>query len=242
MPTKQSDLTNDDYTVKDQNYSTYKNKIDTIEGKVDNIITAGGEPNVLESVKVNNAALTITDKAVNLLVQQGTTNGTIAVNGNDISVKGLGSAAYANTNAFDASGTAAAVLGGSSDAAGTTTVYGALASAQQAQDGVNAINQAGYQTQSQVQQAINSALAGVTGITYELIQSFPATGEAGVIYLIANGGTSPNIYDEYIWYNNHFEKIGTTDVDLSGYVLTSDLVAITNSEIDTITSTTNNGS
>jgi len=69
MPTKQSDLTNDDYTVKDQNYSTYKNKIDTIEGKVDNIITAGGEPNVLESVKVNNAALTITDKAVNLLVQ-----------------------------------------------------------------------------------------------------------------------------------------------------------------------------
>lgn len=41
-------------------------------------------------------------------------------------------------------------------------------------------------------------------------------------------------YDEYIWVSNAFEKIGNTDIDLSGYVLSTDLVAITNTEINQI--------
>jgi len=106
--------------------------VDTLEGKVDAIVTTGGEPNVLETVKVNNTALPITDKAVNITAASGTSNGSIAINGTDVAVTGLGSAAYANANAFDASGAANIVLGSSSDAAGTASVYGALASAQAA--------------------------------------------------------------------------------------------------------------
>ena len=41
-------------------------------------------------------------------VAEGTTNGTIAVNGTDVKVHGLGTAAYASTSAFDAAGAAAA--------------------------------------------------------------------------------------------------------------------------------------
>lgn len=41
----------------------------------------------------------------------GTANGTIAVKGADVAVKGLGSAAYAETSAFDAAGAASAVQG-----------------------------------------------------------------------------------------------------------------------------------
>jgi len=41
-------------------------------------------------------------------VETGTANGTIAVDGNDVPVKGLGSAAFENTTAFDAAGSAAA--------------------------------------------------------------------------------------------------------------------------------------
>lgn len=85
-----------------------------------------------------------------------------------------------------------------------------------------------------VTSAVATAIGGITGISYEIVASLPATGDAGVIYLLANSGTSPNIYDEYIYVNNAFEKIGTTEVDLSGYVQTSDLVAITNAQIDTI--------
>ena len=41
-------------------------------------------------------------------VESGTTNGTIAVDGEDVAVTGLGSAAYQNTTAFDAAGAATA--------------------------------------------------------------------------------------------------------------------------------------
>lgn len=80
--------------------------------------------------------------------------------------------------------------------------------------------------------AITNAISGIQGISYEVVTTLPATGKAGVIYLISNSGTAPNIYDEYIWTGSAFEKIGTTDVDLSGYqpLMTS----ITNAQINAL--------
>ena len=68
----------------------------------------------------------------------GTNNGTLklTVNGtatDNIAVKGLGSAAYKADTAFDAAGSAAAVLGEDGDAATKNTVYGAKAAAAAAQ-------------------------------------------------------------------------------------------------------------
>lgn len=87
-----------------------------------------------------------------------------------------------------------------------------------------------------VKTAVDNAIAGITGISFEIVQTLPQTGATGTIYLVPNSGTAPNIYDEYIWIasTSKFEKIGTTDVDLSGYVQASEMVAITNAEIDTI--------
>lgn len=95
-------------------------------------------------------------------------------------------------------------------------------------------NGAGYQTASQVQSAISDAVGDITGFEFQIVEELPGTGENGVIYLISNSGTGQNIYDEYIWTGTTFEKIGTTDVDLSNYWSKTDLVAIQNSEIDTI--------
>ena len=95
-------------------------------------------------------------------------------------------------------------------------------------------NDAGYQTSSQVQSAIDAALADITGISFEVVQTLPASGDAGTIYLVPNSGSGTNIYDEYIYISNSWEKIGTTDVDLSNYWNTTNLVTITNAEIDTI--------
>lgn len=50
--------------------------------------------NVLESVKVNGVALAIAQKAVDILIATGATNGTLSVNGVDIAVKGLAALAY----------------------------------------------------------------------------------------------------------------------------------------------------
>lgn len=91
-----------------------------------------------------------------------------------------------------------------------------------------------YQTAAQVTAAINSAVSGITGISFEVVSSLPASGTSGRIYLVSNSGDDGNIYDEYIYYNSEWEKIGTTAVDLSGYLQTTDVIAITNAEIDTV--------
>lgn len=138
IPTKQSDLNNDDYTVKDSEYTTYKGKIDTLEDKVDNIVSEGGQPNVIETVKVNGTALTPdAQKAVNVTVAQGSANGTLSVNGTDVAVKGLDSAAYTKSTDYDPAGAADAVLGKSTDSSSTPTVYGAIKKAEEAASSAN---------------------------------------------------------------------------------------------------------
>lgn len=85
---------------------------------------------------------------------------------------------------------------------------------------------------------IDDAIAGVTGIDFQIVQALPATGEKGVIYLVSHSGTAPDVYDEYIWITvsgtGQFEKIGTTQIDLSNYMQFSDMVALTTAEIDAI--------
>lgn len=87
---------------------------------------------------------------------------------------------------------------------------------------------------SVVKAYIDNAIGGITGIDFQVVASLPSTGTKGIIYLVSNSGSGTNSYDEYIWVSNAWEKIGTTDVDLSGYMLKTDMVAITNAEIDTI--------
>jgi len=75
---------------------------------------------------------------------------------------------------------------------------------------------------------ITSAISSLVGIRCEVVSELPATGENGVIYFVPNGGSEPNIYDEYIWIDStsKFELIGTTEIDLSNYVTNDDLNAI----------------
>ena len=204
-------------------------KLNNTATKVEEIATVGGEPNIIETVKVNGTILTVTNKSVNVEVPTNNnqlTNGAGYITGidnNDVT-DALGFTPY---NATNPNGYINAIeVGRILDDRNFQT------SAQ-----VNSIiDGKGYQTADQVDTAIADAIGDITGISYEVVTSLPSTGEAGVIYLLSNGGTNPNIYDEYIYTNNKFEKIGTTDVDLSDYVQNTDLEVITNSEIDTIVS------
>lgn len=80
------------------------------------------------------------------------------------------------------------------------------------------------------QAAFSAAMASVTSMSCQVVTSLPAQGEKGVIYLIAHAHSddtnvteAANGYDEYIWVSetSNYEKIGNTDIDLSGYVPTS---------------------
>lgn len=64
-------------------------------------------------------------------------------------------------------------------------------------------------------------------------------GEKGKIYLISNEGTeNQNVYDEYVWTNGVWEKIGTTKVDLTDYATKDFVTGITDTKADKSTTYT----
>lgn len=69
-------------------------------------ISEGAQENLVNDVQVNSVSIVDSNKIANLTVTEGQINGSIRVNNTDISVHGLGSAAYQNTTAFDSAGAA----------------------------------------------------------------------------------------------------------------------------------------
>ena len=103
-------------------------------------------------------------------------------------------------------------------------------------DGVHIKSEQGYETVKTLQQVINgkqdTLIAGQNivitnntisavidaGFHIEVVQTLPATGEVNTIYFVPKaGGANPDVYDEYMYINNAWEKIGSTEVDLSNY-------------------------
>ena len=81
-------------------------------------------------------------------------------------------------------------------------------------------NGAGYQTASDVNSLISTAIGDLEGVSFSVVNSLPLTGDSAVIYLVADTHSDSNdAYDEYIWLSsaNKYEKIGNADVDLSDY-------------------------
>ena len=98
IPTKISDLTNDNNTVTDASYvHTDNNFTNALLTKLNGIADAA-EVNAIDKIKVNNVEQTITNKTVDITAVEGTTNGTIKIAGTDVAVHGLGSAAYADAD------------------------------------------------------------------------------------------------------------------------------------------------
>ena len=96
-------------------------------------------------------------------------------------------------------------------------------------DGVNAVNG------KAVYDFVTAAIAGITGFHAEIVSALPPTGETNTLYLVAKStAASGNGYDEYLYINGAWELIGSTDIDLSGYVQASEMHAITNTEITDI--------
>lgn len=78
-------------------------------------------------------------------------------------------------------------------------------------------------TSQAVANLIKASVSGITSFKYEIVADLPLTGTAGVIYLKAHEHGDGDTYDEYIWITDgssagSFEKIGNTDMDLTGYL------------------------
>ena len=71
--------------------------------------------------------------------------------------------------------------------------------------------------------ATKQEVSGIPKFKIEVVQALPATGDAATIYLLLTGDESQNLYTEYIYVNNAWEKLGTQELDLSAYALKSEL-------------------
>ena len=90
------------------------------KGEIDKV-----DSKALVGVKVNGAALSIAEKMVDILIATGTTNGTLAVNGRDVTVKGLAALAYkAQVSEDDLDTALRAVLNGKASATDLATLVG----------------------------------------------------------------------------------------------------------------------
>ena len=92
-------------------------------------------------------------------------------------------------------------------------------------DSLKAVNVdlSAYAKSADVTKEIASAVSGVTQIDYSVVEQLPSTGKKGIIYLVANSDSGNNIYDEYIYINSKFEKLGSREMDLSSYAKKTDI-------------------
>ncbi len=138
----------------EQEYAT-KESVSTLSGRVDTLETAGGQPNVIETVKVNGVAQEVSEKAVDITVP---------------------------TKVSELS------------------------------------NDSQFQTNSEVAQAIQTAIAATGHASFEKVDAVPeaATAQDNVLYLVMNSKTKH--YDIYAKVGEEVVLLDDTTVDLTNYV------------------------
>ena len=95
------------------------------------------------------------------------------------------------------------------------------------------VNDAGYLTSHQsltdyaTKNYVEQVVAGIeTGLLKRsVVASLPSTGiDENTIYMVERTNSETNnVYDEYLYLNNSWEKIGSTEVDLTDYLRKTDL-------------------
>lgn len=212
VPTKVSDLTNDE-------------KFQTDTEVASAIAGSGYQANVIETIKVNGSILDVdSKKSVNVIVP---TDNSVLTNGAGYQTASDVSSALTNSgyqaNVIETVKVNNVALTPSSKAVNITVPT----------DNSVLTNGAGYQTAKDVTDAINEAIGGLTGISFEVVETLPTRGKTGVIYLVAHSHGAGDNYDEYVWLekSESYEKIGNTDVDLSNYVTKNDITIMTEQEL-----------
>lgn len=100
-----------------------------------------------------------------------------------------------------------------------------------------------YATKAEVETAIRGAESGL--LKRSVVEELPVSNiDDNTIYMVPNEGSGNNIYDEYLYVDNAWEHIGSTEVDLTDYatkqyvddkqIETSSSIFIENNKMETI--------
>ena len=80
----------------------------------------------------------------------------------------------------------------------------------------------GAPTTAQMNAAIATAIRDIHSFDVQVVQTLPSSDiETHTIYFVPKTGATNDVYDEYLYINNQWEMIGNTQIDLTGYALTS---------------------
>lgn len=95
-----------------------------------------------------------------------------------------------------------------------------------------------YYTKSETytQAEVNTLIGSIESIHFEFAASTSDVQDpqSNVIYLIGPSGTGADQYEEYVYANNQWKKIGDTSIDLSGYATLTDLQNAINTAMATL--------
>lgn len=72
---------------------------------------------------------------------------------------------------------------------------------------------------------VDSLIGSVEGIHFVIVAELPTVGETNIIYLKGPIGTGADKYEEWIYNQSQWKKIGDTSVDLSNYATKTELNA-----------------
>lgn len=79
---------------------------------------------------------------------------------------------------------------------------------------------------------LKELIDNLANLQITVVDTLPTTGESNIIYLVKKASTGTDIHDEYVYVEGNWEKIGTTDVDLTNYY--------TKTQVDSIKDTLDN--
>lgn len=221
LPTKLSELTNDGDGTQGSRYAT-EEYVDQNGGKIDSISVNGTAQTIDQNKNVDLAVASMTKSSNTYTIAQG--NNSIAIEVDSTQGSEAVSVGGVDVALADDIPTATSDL---------TNDSGFITKA------VNDLTNYYLKSETYTQAEVDNLIGQISTVSFEIVQSLPQTGQSNIIYLLANSGTTPNVYDEYVWINNAWEKIGSTAIDLSNYWTSTSgesnsLIAITTAEIDTI--------
>ena len=226
---------------------------DTLEDKVDDLIAEGGEPNVIETISVNGTNIPPSNKNIALTIPTATS---------DLTNDGDGESPFATEDYVDENGGKIDVIKVNNTALPISekavnidlTDYALSSDVPTATSdltndsgfvtqAVNNLTNYYLKTETYTKTEVDNLIGQLETITIEVVEQLPTQDiSTHTIYLLKVSDT-PVAYDEYIYIdeipNGHWEKIGSTNIDLTNYwTMTSgqsnSLIAITTAEIDTI--------
>lgn len=91
-------------------------------------------------------------------------------------------------------------------------------------------------SETYTQAEVNSLIGAIATLHIEVVQTLPTEDiSTNTIYLVPKQTAGQNdTYDEYIYVNNHWEHIGSTDIDLTNYYTKTETDALLDDKVDKV--------